>query len=427
MSTPDTADVVVTGAGAAGLFAAISTARHTPSTRVMCLDGARTIGAKILVSGGARCNVTNRVVTERDFWGGPSRIVRDVLKAFPAERTAAFFGEIGVALHEEEHGKLFPDSNRARTVLDALLGECARLRVDVRSGSRVTGVRRDGAAFDVETSLGVVQAPVVVLATGGRSLPKSGSDGFGYSLATAFGHSLIDTTPALVPLVLRNEELRALSGVSHPAEISVRVDGVRAVRLEGSLLWTHFGASGPVVLNASRHWHRAVLEARPVAVTVNICPGRTFESLEAWWMDVARDRPRATVLTLLTTLVPAAVAGVWLERASVDPAQTMAHVTREDRRVIIRALLETALDVRDSRGYTYAEVTAGGVPLSEIDPRTMASRLCPGLYLVGEILDVDGRIGGFNFQWAWSSGWVAGRAIAAASDVRRTGRSPAPS
>jgi predicted Rossmann fold flavoprotein len=412
MSTTETADVGVVGAGAAGLMTAIAAARHNPTVRVVCLDGARTIGAKILVSGGARCNVTNRVVSEREFWGGPTRIVREVLRAFPAERTAAFFGEIGVALHEEEEGKLFPDSHRARSVLEALLGECERLRVEVRAGSRVTAIRRHDSAFELETSKGTVRAPVVVLATGGRSLPKSGSDGFGYTLAAACGHTLIDTTPALVPLVLGNEELRALSGVSHRAEISVRIGSDRPVRIEGSLLWTHFGASGPVVLNASRHWHRAVLDSQSVAVTVNVSPGHTFESLETWWGNATRDRPRASVATVLAMLVPSAVAGLWLARAGVDPAQTMAHVSREDRRATIRALLELPLDVRDSRGYTYAEVTAGGVPLTEIDPATMASRVCPGLYLVGEILDVDGRIGGFNFQWAWSSGWVAGRAIA---------------
>jgi predicted Rossmann fold flavoprotein len=178
------------------------------------------------------------------------------------------------------------------------------------------------------------------------------------------------------------------------------------------MLWTHFGASGPVVLNASRHWHRAVLAGNAVSVHVNVCPGQTFESLETWWSHAVRERPRASILTVLATLVPAAVATVWLERARVDAAATTSHVKRADRRAVLHALLDTPLVVRDSRGYTYAEVTAGGVPLTEIDPATMASRVCPGLYLVGEILDVDGRIGGFNFQWAWSSGWNAGSAIA---------------
>jgi predicted Rossmann fold flavoprotein len=167
-----------------------------------------------------------------------------------------------------------------------------------------------------------------------------------------------------------------------------------------------------VVLNASRHWHRAVLEGRRVQVTVNVCPEERFESLESWWAEAARDRPRASVLTVLATRLPGSVASAWLMRAGVDGTRTMAHVSRDDRRAVIRALLETPLDVRDSRGYTYAEATAGGVPLTEIDSATMASRVCPGLYLVGEILDVDGRIGGFNFQWAWSTGWIAGRAIA---------------
>jgi predicted Rossmann fold flavoprotein len=408
----ETVDVAVVGAGAAGLMTGIVARRHGRALRVVCLDGARTIGAKILVSGGSRCNVTNRIVTERDFWGGPSRVVRDVLRAFPPDRTAQFFEGIGVALHEEEDGKLFPNTNRARTVLDALLAECAARGVAVRAGCRVTAVARENSAFILATADGPLQARDVVLATGGKSLPKSGSDGFGYMLASRLGHTIVPTTPALVPLVLRDEDLRQLSGVSHPAEIFVRIADARPVRLSGSMLWTHFGASGPVVLNASRHWHRAVLERKPVAVAVNVCPRETFESLEMWWSRAARERPRASVVTVLATRVPAALASVWLGRARVGAAATMSHVTREDRRAILHALLDTPLDVRDSRGYTYAEVTAGGVPLAEIDQRTMASRVCPGLYLVGEILDVDGRIGGFNFQWAWSSGWVAGSAIA---------------
>jgi predicted Rossmann fold flavoprotein len=393
-------------------MAAISCARAAGRAHVVCFDGARTIGAKILVSGGARCNVTNRTVTERDFWGGPSRVVRDVLRAFPADRTARFFEEIGVVLHEEEHGKLFPDTNRARTVLDALLRECERVGVEVRAGHRVTAVRQDNGAFVVDTTQGSWLAAAAVLATGGCSLPKSGSDGFGYSLAAGLGHGHVATTPALVPLVLGNDDLKHLSGVAHPASVTVRADGARPVTLTGSLLWTHFGASGPVVLNASRHWHRATLEKRRVDVRVSICPDYTFETLEAWWMATASERPRASVLTALSLLVPASVAETWIGLAAVNGSVSLAHLSREDRRTLVRALLETPLDVRDSRGYTYAEVTAGGVPLTEIDPATMASRICPGLYLVGEILDVDGRIGGFNFQWAWSSGWIAGNSIA---------------
>jgi predicted Rossmann fold flavoprotein len=405
--------VAVVGAGAAGLATALFAARARPELRIRCFDGARTIGAKILVSGGSRCNVTNREVTERDFWGGSRRIIRSVLRAFPAERTVGFFRELGVALHEEADGKLFPDSNRSRDVLDALVADAGRLGVTIAANERVEAIHRDGSApFAVETRSGArYLATAVVLATGGRSLPKTGSDGGGYALAGRLGHGYVDTTPALVPLLVDSDWHAGLAGVSHRAALTLRVDDDSPIRLDGSMLWTHFGASGPLVLDASRHWHRAVLERRHVEVLLNLLPGDAFEQCDAWLQDQQRIRPRAQLGTVLATRMPAAVAGVWQVRAGIDADTTMAHVTRDGRRRLAHALVGTALSVRDSRGYSYAEVTAGGVPLDEIDPATMESRCCPGLYLVGEILDVDGRLGGFNFQWAWSSAWVAGQAI----------------
>jgi predicted Rossmann fold flavoprotein len=406
------ADVVIVGAGAAGLATAIFCKRHAPRLDVICLDGARRVGAKILVSGGSRCNVTNTVVTDRDFWGGPARVVRSVLRAFPAPRAAAFFAEIGVALHEEDDGKLFPDTNRARTVLDALLGELARVGAELRTGERVIDVRRMDEEFVVATASGSQHhARAVVLATGGRSLSKTGSDGAGYALASRLGHGYVETTPALAPLLLDGEAHVGLAGIAHPAWLTIRAKGRRDVALDGPLLWTHVGVSGPVALNASRHWHRARLEGRDVEVRLSLCPGETLESFEAWLADQARVRPRALVATALATRLPAAVADAWARAAGAEGI-TLAHLSRDARRRLIRALLASPLAVRDSRGYNVAEVTAGGIPLDEIDPARMASRRCDGLYLVGEMLDVDGRLGGFNFQWAWSSAWAAGAAIA---------------
>jgi hypothetical protein len=417
-----TVDLAVVGAGAAGLATAIFASRRGPGLRVRCIDSARHIGAKILVSGGSRCNVTNTVVTERDFWGGSPRIVARVLRAFPAERAVTFFRELGVAVHEEEDGKLFPDTNRSRTVLDALRSAIDSAGVSIDVHQRVCDIRRDGDAFSITTADGNgYMASRVVLATGGRSLPKTGSDGFGYELARRLGHGYVETTPALAPLVLDGDRHASLSGISHPVALTLRAHGRVQVRLEGPLLWTHFGASGPVVLNMSRHWHRARLDGQATEITppeggphiaVNVCPDETFESLERWFLDQERERPRAQVSTVLAGRLPAAVADVWIASAHVEPTVTLAHLTREERRRLIHALLETGLDVRDSRGYAYAEVTAGGIPLDEVDPATLESRVCPGLHLVGEILDVDGRLGGFNFQWAWASGWVAGNAAA---------------
>jgi predicted Rossmann fold flavoprotein len=193
------------------------------------------------------------------------------------------------------------------------------------------------------------------------------------------------------------------------------VNGVATTRFEGSILWTHFGISGPVALNMSRHWHRARLSGQDVGVRLSISPGETFQSLEAWWLAQERARPKALVSTILATRVPASVAGAWVAASEINPDTTLAHLSKTDRRRLLNALLDVPLAVVDSRGYSYAEVTAGGIPLDEIDPATMESRVCQGLFLVGEILDVDGRLGGFNFQWAWSSGWVAGQAIAKAS------------
>ena len=402
------------GAGAAGLAAAIFAARAAPRLRIVCLDGAAHIGAKILVSGGSRCNVTNRTVSERDFWGGSPRTVRHVLRAFPADRAAAFFEELGVALHEEEDGKLFPDTNRSRTVLDALLTEAGRLGIAVRPGARVVALGRQESFTADLADGGTLHAAAVVLATGGRSLPKTGSDGAGYALAQRLGHTIVPTTPALAPLVLDGERHTALAGRSHPATLTLRVGGRTAIALTGPLLWTHFGISGPLALNLSRHWHAATASARvgEVSVTLNVCPGDPQPALDAWLQSLARERPRAQVATGLASRLPAAVADAWTAAAGIATDATLAHLTRTERRALIDGLTATPLQVRDSRGYTYAEVTAGGVALQEVDPGTMESRTCEGLYLVGEILDVDGRLGGFNFQWAWSSGWVAGQAIA---------------
>jgi len=407
------ADVVVVGAGAAGLATAIFTARAAPSLRVLCLDGAKHIGAKILVSGGSRCNVTNRIVDERDFSSSIPRMVRSVLRAFPAARAIEFFASLGVPLHEEEAGKLFPDTNRSRTVLDALLRAADVHGVSILSATRVEEITRADGGFVVRSGEAVWHAARVVLATGGRSLPKTGSDGFGYTLATRLGHGFVETTPALAPLILEGNRHQELSGISHVAALTCgSVD--RRVRCEGSLLWTHFGISGPVALDISRHWHRAALEQRPCRVVIDVCPGRTSTALDEWLQQQRETRPRAFVTTVIGSLLPAAVAAQWCRAAGVRDDTTMTHMTRDERRSLVEALKETQLAVRDSRGYGYAEVTAGGVPLDEVDARSMESTVCPGLHLVGEILDVDGRLGGFNFQWAWSSGWVAGHALARA-------------
>lgn len=336
--------------------------------------------------------------------------MRRVLRSFTATEAAAFFREIGVALHEEPDGKLFPDTNRARTVLDALLGEAVRRGVRIETSRRVAAVAREGVGFRLETPMGPVAARRLVLATGGLSLPKTGSDGAGYAFAAALGHGLVPPTPALAPLVLDGAFHAPLSGVSLEAELAVHVAGRKPARLRGALLFTHFGVSGPVALNAARFWHRARAEGRDVRVTASLLPGQAFEDVEAWLLELAARRPRLALESGLAERLPAAVAAALAEEQGLE-GTPLGRLPREGRRAVIRALVERPLPVRDSRGYCFAEVTSGGIPLDEVDAATMESRRCPDLFLVGEILDVDGRIGGFNFQWAWSSAYVCARAL----------------
>jgi predicted Rossmann fold flavoprotein len=245
------------------------------------------------------------------------------------------------------------------------------------------------------------------------SLPKTGSDGGGYRLAQDLDHSLVAPTPALVPLALEGDFHQSLSGISQDVEITVSVEGRKPIRVRGSLLWTHFGISGPVVLDASRHWHRAQLEERSVSMTANFLPGQDAVSTEGAFLDLASRQPKISLQNALSRWLPARVAEAVLRSIAMDAHLSLSHVSRETRSKLLLALRQWSLPVRSSRGFNFAEVTAGGIPLDEIEPTTMASRKCPGLYLVGEILDVDGRIGGFNFQWSWSTAWVAAKAIAA--------------
>lgn len=411
-------DVAVVGAGAAGLAAAVFTARRAPGLAIAVLDGAKKPGAKILASGGGRCNVTNRVVTERDFHGSDPRRIRAVLAAFSAGRAADFFRELGVTLHEEEGGKLFPDTNRARTVLDALLAEAASRRVEILAGHHVTALARAGGAGDgflLATSCGPVRARFVVLATGGKSFPKTGSDGAGYSLAAGLGHSVVEPVPALSPLVLSGDFHAPLAGISLPVELTLAGAGEKPARIRGTLLWTHFGASGPAALDVSRHWNRARSEGKTPALRANFFPGTDAAGLDQGWVAGAASIGKKTLKGVLSGTLPARFAEAALARLGLSANLHWSHLAREDRRRLAEALTGWELPVAGCRGFPHAEVTAGGVPLSEVDTATMESHKCPGLFLVGEILDVDGRLGGFNFQWSWSSGFVAGMGLARAA------------
>ena len=402
--------MVVVGAGAAGLMAAVQAARTGGPREVIALDGARTLGAKILVSGGGRCNVTHHAVDEKAFAGSSPAAIRNVLRRFEVPATVGFFTELGVELKREETGKLFPVTDRARTVLEALLRGARAAQVALRHPWRVQAIERTGHGFLLVSSAGErLAADRVILASGGMSLPKTGSDGGGYALARSLGHTITPAVfAALVPLTLsEGHPLRELAGLATDVRLTVRNGQGRILAAcDGALLCTHFGLSGPAVLDASRHWIDARRQDPAATLVVQWIPSLSREAL-----DVAlRGLGPGTVGGLLGPWLPERLARALCAMAGVAPSRRGAQLTREERTTLVRCACAMELPVTGDRGFNHAEVTAGGVPLAEVRLETMESRLCPGLFLCGEILDVDGRIGGFNFQWAWASGFVAGTA-----------------
>jgi predicted Rossmann fold flavoprotein len=409
-------DVAIVGAGAAGLAAAIFAGEAAPRSdprRIVLLDGAKTLGAKILVSGGGRCNVTHDEVSPNDFFGN-RRIIKNVLAACSVEETIQWFASMGVELKREETGKLFPVTDKARTVLHALVEQCRALGVSMCPNHRVERIeRRSGAdeGFAIHHGQGTLFAKKVILATGGRSIPKSGSDGFGYELARQLGHHVTPTVPALVPLVLDDRMFQKnLSGLSQEVELTTMVNGKLVDARTGSLLWTHFGISGPVVMDASRFWCLAREQKDPVAVYGNFFPGHTQEDVREWFIEQTREHPRRSLVKTLAQRLPQRFAESLIQYAGCDGQIASAQLPRKDRDHLLPLLTKFPFPIVQDRGWNYAEVTAGGVPLEEVNFRTMESKLVPGLYFVGEILDCDGRIGGFNFQWAWTTGRLAGQA-----------------
>ncbi|MFG0292946.1 MAG: NAD(P)/FAD-dependent oxidoreductase [Phycisphaerales bacterium JB050] len=423
-------DIAIIGAGAAGLMGAVFAGRAAQETgrplKILALDGAKKLGAKILVAGGGRCNVTHYKVDADQYAGSSTNAIKKVLRRFGAAQTKAFFADLGVELKREDTGKMFPVTNKAQTVLDALLGEVRVADVELRHPWRVASLGRDEDGRFVITRQhtddkgryiqtdepDTITAERVILATGGKALPRTGSDGAGYAFAKAMGHTITDRVfPSLVPILLGEQakHITDLSGIASVATLEVRSGtGKKLKEFTNSTLCTHFGLSGPGPLDISRYFFDAQHHDPDAALVINWLPGESFESVDKLllglgkrsvhhWLKQERGFPERLVRMLC-------------DQAKIDPGAPASTLTRDQRRELVRVLTDMVLPVTGDRGFTYAEVTAGGVPLDEINLKTMESRVCPGLHLIGEICDVDGRIGGFNFQWAWASGYIAGSA-----------------
>lgn len=430
-------DVIIVGAGAAGLMAAIAAAGQEVEgrkARVLVLDSQVKIGAKILVAGGGRCNVTNEFVDASRFNTAPQGVplsksfVARVLRSFSVEQTHRFFDALGVPLKLEETGKYFPVSDSSRTVLKALLDGVQNAGAELRTGCPVTAIRlrekESETGWQVRTAAqtdnsgsetapgGEITTQAVILCTGGLALPKSGSNGVGYEFAKRQGHTLVSTTPALTPLLSGPIIHAHLSGITLPVRLALRDGNNVLASFTGSFLFTHTGYSGPVALNISRHFARH-RESHPNAViTMRLLPDVPEGEDGKYWQDWVRRESKKSVFNTLAAVLPKRVAETVIDHAKLNPNAALGKLSPQEAARLRRELFDAPLPIVEVAPYHKAEATAGGISLDEIESATMMSKLKPGLFFAGEICDVDGWLGGYNFQWAWSSGTVAGRSAA---------------
>jgi predicted Rossmann fold flavoprotein len=389
---PQQFDVVVIGAGAAGLMCAMTAGRR--GRLVLLIDHADKPGKKILISGGGRCNFTNLGCTAENFISANPHFCKSALARYDQHDFIALVDRHGIAWHEKTLGQLFCDGS-ARQIVAMLTDECRDAGVTLWTGCEIRGVTR-AERFRLESSSGPIEAESVVLATGGLSIPKMGATGFAHDMARRFGLKVTETAPALVPLTFPEPELltmRSLSGVS----LDCRAEAGGAAFRE-AMLFTHRGLSGPAILQASSYWRHGE------EIRIDRLPGQDVASL---LIEAKRSRPKAGARSILSDLFPARLAETLLADLPDRPIGDIADKTLT---AFAGELADWRLKPSGSEGYAKAEVTRGGVSTAELSQKTMEARKQPGLFVIGEAVDVTGWLGGYNFQWAWSSGHAAGEA-----------------
>ena len=401
-------DGIVIGGGPAGMFAAITAAKR--GQKVLLLERNDRLGKKLLITGKGRCNVTNDCSGQEVLQNTPrnGRFLDSAMDAFPPERIMSFFQENGCALKTERGNRVFPVTDRSQSVLECLQKELRRSQVTVKTARVRQILTEDGIVTGVKTQNETLRAKWVILATGGASYPTTGSTGDGYAMAEALGHTVIAPQGSLVPLETAGSDAQDMQG------LSLRNVGVKLVNNKkkvlykdfGELLFTHFGVSGPTVLSASCHLKgeqcRLIIDLKP-ALEENKLDDRILRDL-----DMYQNR---SMENALTDLLPRSMIPVVLRRLDIDPNLQANSLTRQKRRSLVELLKAFDLEITGKRPVAEAIITSGGIKVSEIDPKTMASKKVPGLYFAGEVIDCDAYTGGFNLQIAWTTAYAAGMAV----------------
>ncbi|MCG6117974.1 MAG: NAD(P)/FAD-dependent oxidoreductase [Aquimonas sp.] len=395
MAEVEVSDVLVIGGGAAGLFCALTAGQR--GRRVAVIEHANRCGKKILMSGGGRCNFTNTGTRPENFLSANPHFCKSALARYRPEHFVAMVERHGIAYHEKELGQLFCDES-SKQIVRMLLDECEAAGVEVRTQCSIEAVEQTDQGFRLRTTQGVFEAPALVVASGGLSIPSMGATGFGYTLARQFGHSVLPTRAGLVPLTLsgtHSERFQELAGVALPVTATAGRQS-----FSNSMLITHRGISGPAILQISSYWQ----PGQPLEL--DLLPG---EDAHARLQALRQERPAAELRSVLSELLPKRLAQRLCETGL--ESRPMRQYSPKELQQIAAALQQFPLVASGTEGYRTAEVTLGGVDTREISSSTMESKRCPGLYFVGEVVDVTGWLGGYNFQWAWASGHAAGQAV----------------
>ncbi len=426
-------DVVIVGGGAAGMMAAISARRHNPGLSVAILDRSFALGRKILICGAGRCNITNvnlSASVSAHYYGAEQSFIDSIFSQFNYEHIVEFFAELGIELYVERKtdiGKLFPITNQAKTVTALLEDELSRLGVDVFLNHEVGKIgKMDNKSWQLavaeidKTGKAITQktfrSEYLVLSAGGRTYPSLGSNGSGYELAKTLGHKIIEPVPSALPLEAKDQICHFLQGQKLDLEVTSIIDGARVKTRMDEVLFTKYGLSGPAVLNISREISIALNRTSPsgkavpeVEVELNFFPGKTPQQardiLELRW----RKRPDQTTSKSLYGLFPNKIADLLPQLAGIDPELKVSELAGNQKKSLLSLLTAYRIKITATRGWNEAEFTAGGVDSTEIEQGTLGSLKRENLYFCGEILDVDGDVGGFNLSWAWASGFIAGQ------------------
>jgi predicted Rossmann fold flavoprotein len=404
--------VIVVGGGASGIMAAISAKRS--GADVTILERNPRIGKKILATGNGRCNFTNIHTDVSHYNGKNPKFIYGALYKFDVSHTIAFFEKLGIAHKVEESGKAFPMSDQASSVLDCLMYELNETGVKVLCNSYVKNVEKNKRGFQIYAEDGsAYQCDSVVLAAGGKAMPSTGSDGNGYDIARILGHKIVDVFPALVQLKLEGPYYKQIQGTKFVGTTELIYNNKSVAKDRGDILFTNYGISGPPILQLSRKAGEFLKVGKEAMLKVAIIDSMTREELNSYLTERFKNMPRRTVELSLVGFVNKRLIPVILKEAGIkDLKSQVANISVKERDKIAGILTDWRFKVRGTKSWQSAQVTAGGVDTSEINPNTMESNLVKGLFFAGEIIDIDGQSGGFNLQWAWSSGFLAGQCAA---------------